>query len=122
MEPEQARSSSDESGGLQWSDGRIPVFAGLVAGLCCGAPPILGTLGLTGLAAALSSIPFGMHLVLQWMALGLILAAWGWIVFRWRRTPSSSRWTARTVVLGTILVAATLYVLKNWYAHVFVMG
>lgn len=121
MEPGQDRSTPDDPGGLRWSDGRFPVLAGLLAGLCCGAPPLLGTLGLTGLAAALSAMPFGMHLVLQWVALGLILVAWGWIGLRWRRTPSSSRWRARSVVIGAILIAATLYVLKNWYVHVFVM-
>jgi len=94
----------------------------VLAALCCALPPLLGVLGLSGLAGVVGSMPFTYHLVLQWMVLGLILFTWGWFGWKWTRMNQDNRRSYWTIVTGIILVIVTLYLVKNWYAHIFLMG
>lgn len=107
---------------ITWKEGGSGLLAGLFAVLCCAAPPLLGVLGLTGVATLLGSMSFTLHLVFQWIALGLIALTWFWFGWKISIMSSSNRWSPMTLGVGFILILVTVYIVKTWYAHVFLMG
>ncbi len=107
---------------IGWKEGGSGILAGILAALCCAVPPLLGILGLTGAAALLGSMPFTYHLIFQWIALGIIVPTWGWFVWNVSRMSNNHRWSAKTLGIGFVLLLVSAYVVKTWYAHIFLMG
>lgn len=114
--------TSGNSCSISWKEGGSGVLAGFLAALCCAVPPFLGVLGFTGLAGILGAMPFTYHLVLQWLALGLVLITWGWYGWKLKQMTRAQRSSPRTIIVGILLILVSLYVVKTWYAHMFLMG
>lgn len=117
-----SESTGNPSCSIGWKEGSGGILAGVFAALCCTMPPFLGVLGLTGLAGLLGSMPFTYHLVLQWSALVILVFTWGWFGWKWSRMDTPRRRSVPTILVGLVLLFISFYVLKTWYAHVFLMG
>lgn len=106
--------------GIGWTEGVLSTMAATGAGLCCVGPLLLGTLGLSGVAGALASMPFMYHVVLQWIAVAIMVGAWAWFLYKWFQLPDDRRWNLASVVTGIILVGISWYVLQSWAGHVLI--
>lgn len=114
---EEAPTSCSQPG---WTEGFLGLLAGSGAGVCCAGPAVLGTLGLSGLAGGLASMPFFYHVLLQWIAVAILVGTWTWFFYRWKQLPHDRRWNRLSTVTGLILMGITLYVLRSWATHVLI--
>lgn len=105
---------------LGWKDGLPGMIAGSGAGLCCAGPLLFGALGMSGIAGGLASMPFVYHVILQWIALAILAGSWTWFVYKWFQIPVERRWTPASIIMGLILTAISLYVIRSWATHVLI--
>lgn len=105
---------------IGWKDGLLGIVAGTGAGICCLGPVVLGLVGLSGLAGTLSALPFFYHVILQWIALGIMAGAWIIFLYRWINQPEENRWNRVSVLTGGLLVIMTLYVIRSWVTHILI--
>lgn len=105
---------------IGWADGTLGIVAGSGAAVCCTGPLLFGALGMSGIASALTSLPFFYHIILQWIALLIMVGTWSWFLYKWFQLPNDQRWNRMSIITGLILTAASLYVLRSWATHVLI--
>lgn len=120
MTPQTEDITSQSDMYISWWDGFLGILAGSGAGLCCVVPVILGVIGLSGLAGITASMPFVYHIILQWVALGILVVAWSLFLRKWLKLPKSQRWNRISIFTGLILIAVSVYVIRSWTTHVLI--